>query len=75
MPSNVKREMSNIILKMYDLLGKEVATLVNELKSPGIYEIVFDASDLASGIYYYRLKSWRFHRNKEDVTFKVKRKT
>jgi hypothetical protein len=43
------------IVSVYDLLGREVATLVNEVKDPGTYEVVFDASGLASGVYLYRL--------------------
>jgi len=45
-----------VSLKVYDILGKEVATLVNEEKSPGIYEVKFDGSKLASGVYFYSLK-------------------
>jgi hypothetical protein len=44
-----------VLLKVYDLLGREVATLVNEEKSAGEYSVQFDASSLASGIYFYRL--------------------
>jgi len=44
-----------VTLKVYDILGKEVATLVNEVKASGRYEVNFDASTLASGIYLYRL--------------------
>ena len=43
------------IVSVHDLLGQEVATLVNEVKDPGTYEVVFDASGLASGVYLYRL--------------------
>ncbi len=43
-------------LKIYDVLGNEVATLVNEFRDAGSYEIVFDASKLSSGIYFYELK-------------------
>jgi Secretion system C-terminal sorting domain len=42
-------------LVVYDLLGREVAVLVNEVKSPGSYSVRFDASGLASGLYFYRL--------------------
>ncbi len=57
-PSNVKREMSNVILKVYDLLGREVTTLVNEEQSAGTYEVEFlqASSTLASGIFFYRLQ-------------------
>ena len=47
---------SNVILKVYDLLGIEVATLVNGEKSAGSYEVNFERGGLSSGIYYYRLK-------------------
>ncbi len=44
-------------LKVYDVLGKEVATLVNKEQQPGTYEVIFNASDLPSGIYYYKLET------------------
>lgn len=44
-------------LKVYDLLGNEVATLVNEYRDAGRYEIIFDASQLASGVYFYKLEA------------------
>ena len=47
----------NVLLKIYDVLGKEIATLVNEEKPPGEYEVEFDGKELASGIYFYRLKA------------------
>lgn len=43
-------------LIVYDILGREVQTLVNEVKAPGSYEIRFNASRLSTGVYYYRLK-------------------
>lgn len=46
-----------VILKIYDVLGNEIATLVNEQKAPGNYEVVFDAGNLSSGIYFYKLKA------------------
>jgi hypothetical protein len=46
-----------ISLKVYDVLGNEVATLVNEEKPAGSYEVTFNAEGLASGVYIYRLKS------------------
>ncbi|MFH1198370.1 MAG: T9SS type A sorting domain-containing protein [bacterium] len=48
-------EEASVILKVYDILGNEVATLVNERKSPGIYEVEFDGSNLASGIYFCKM--------------------
>ncbi|MEK9136019.1 MAG: T9SS type A sorting domain-containing protein, partial [Bacteroidota bacterium] len=44
-------------LKVYDLLGREVRTLVNERLQPGSYETILDASGLASGVYFYQLRS------------------
>jgi hypothetical protein len=48
------------IIKVYDVLGNEIATLVNEEKSPGEYEVKFDASNLSSGVYFYQIKSGSF---------------
>ncbi len=50
-------ELSFVTLKIYDVLGSEVATLVNEEKPAGRYEIVFDAANLSSGVYFYRLQA------------------
>jgi len=44
-------------LKVYDLLGREVATLVKEEKPAGEYEVEFNAANLPSGIYFYQLKA------------------
>ena len=44
------------IVKVYDVLGRDVATLVNEVKEPGAYTVEFDGSNLASGVYLYRLQ-------------------
>lgn len=52
--SNIRNQAS-VSLKVYDLLGREVASLVNGYKSPGNYQAVFNAEDLASGVYYYSL--------------------
>lgn len=46
----------HVTLRVFDVLGREVATLVNEVKSPGTYEVVWDATGMPSGVYYYRLK-------------------
>ncbi|MEK9137574.1 MAG: T9SS type A sorting domain-containing protein, partial [Bacteroidota bacterium] len=48
---------SFIIFKVYDMLGKEVRTLVNENKSAGTYGVTFDATGLPSGLYFYRLQA------------------
>ncbi len=49
-----------VTLKVYDILGKEVATLVNEDKSAGYYEVNFNASNFASGVYFYRITAGKF---------------
>jgi hypothetical protein len=46
-----------VSLKVYDIIGREVAVLVNELKEPGVYSVAWDASRLPSGIYFTRLES------------------
>ena len=61
---------SNITLKIYDILGREVATLVNEEKTAGSYTITFNASKLASGIYFYRLTAGSFNQTKKLVLLK-----
>ncbi len=57
-------------LKVYDVLGNEVATLVNEEKPAGTYEVEFDASNLSSGIYYYQLKAGSFIQTKKMILMK-----
>jgi hypothetical protein len=51
---------TNVKLKVYDILGREVATLVNKSQKAGNYEVKFDASSLTSGIYFYKLQSGSF---------------
>ncbi|MBN1638643.1 MAG: T9SS type A sorting domain-containing protein [Ignavibacteriales bacterium] len=55
-PLDVKGKTSNVLLKVYDILGQEVTTLVNEEKAPGIYQVEFNAGNLTSGIYMYRIQ-------------------
>jgi photosystem II stability/assembly factor-like uncharacterized protein len=54
-----------VSLKVFDVLGNEVATLVNGAKPPGSYEAKWDASDMASGVYLYRLQAGRFSQTKK----------
>ncbi len=49
-----------VTLKVYDIIGREVATLVNEVKEAGSYEVKFDVSKFASGIYFYRLSAGNY---------------
>jgi len=57
-------------LKVYDILGNEVKTLVNEYRPAGSYEISFDASNLASGIYFYRLQAGKYNSVKKMILVK-----
>jgi hypothetical protein len=58
---------SHQTLKIYDMLGNEVATLVDEYKEAGSYEVTFKAGDLASGIYLYRLQAGSFFETKKMI--------
>ncbi|HSL88881.1 MAG TPA: phosphodiester glycosidase family protein, partial [Ignavibacteriaceae bacterium] len=49
------------VLKVYDLLGKEITTLVNEFKPAGYYEVEFDASNIPSGVYFISLNTGNYH--------------
>ncbi|HEY3251270.1 MAG TPA: T9SS type A sorting domain-containing protein [Ignavibacteria bacterium] len=60
----------NVKLVVYDLLGREVKTLVNEFKSQGTYEVEFNAADYASGVYFYRLESGTFTDTKKMLLVK-----
>ncbi len=59
--------MKSVQLKVYDVLGNEIATLVDEFKEPGTYQVEFNASGLSSGIYFYRLQSGNFLKTKKMV--------
>ena len=62
--------VQNISLKVYDVLGNEIATLVNEEKAPGEYEVEFDGSKLGSGVYIYKLTAGSFSAAKKLVLIK-----
>jgi hypothetical protein len=53
-------KQSNVILKIYDVAGKEIRTLLNESRAAGSYEINFDASSLSSGVYFYKIEAADF---------------
>jgi hypothetical protein len=61
---------SNITLKVYDILGNEVATLVNEEKQPGNYEVKWNASNVSSGIYFYQLMTGDYVDTKKMILLK-----
>lgn len=71
--TNIKYQIAkskDVNLKVFDILGKEVATLVNEKQTPGVYEITFDGSKLPSGVYFYRLSTGDFSETKKMILIK-----
>ena len=63
-------QSGHVRLKIFDLLGKEVGTLVNENKQPGSYQVSFDASRLPSGVYMYQLSAGSFTETKKMLLVK-----
>lgn len=61
-----------VSLKIYDILGNEIKTLVNEDKEPGTYKVSFNSSEIAlpSGVYYYRLQAGNFSQSKKMILLK-----
>lgn len=59
-----------VTLQVYDVLGTEIVTLVNEEKAPGIYTIDFDAKSLSSGVYYFTLRAGDFYSTKKMILIK-----
>ena len=63
-------EPTGVRLIIYDILGREIKVLVNEKKEPGNYEVSFDAKDLSSGIYIYRIETKNFTKSQKMVLMK-----
>jgi photosystem II stability/assembly factor-like uncharacterized protein len=63
-------ERSFVTIKVYDVLGGEVATIINEEKLSGNYEVEFDGSQLNSGIYFYQIKAGNFVETKKMILLK-----
>jgi hypothetical protein len=61
---------SEVKLEVYDVLGKKIATLVNERQSAGSYQVVWNASGLSSGTYFYRLQAGTFTQTKKMILVK-----
>jgi hypothetical protein len=59
-----------VSLRIYDILGKEITTLVNEKLSPGSYNVTFNGSELSSGIYFYKLTAGNFNEIKKMTLIK-----
>ena len=58
---------SYVTLKVFDVLGREVTSLVNEVKQPGTYAVRWNASELGSGVYFYRLQAREYQQTKNLV--------
>ena len=68
---NYQLSMFNFIsLKVYDILGNEVATLVNERQNAGTYSVEWDASNYPSGVYFYKLQAGEFVETKKMTLIK-----
>ena len=64
------QKQGNVILIIFDVLGREISTLVNKEQPQGNYEIEFDASNLTSGIYFYSMKAGEFYNTKKLILLK-----
>jgi hypothetical protein len=68
--SGIRNDNVNVTLKIYDILGCEVATLVNQKQNPGNYEVTFNAGNLVSGMYIYQLTAGDFREIKKLMLMK-----
>ena len=59
-----------VTLKVYNILGREIETLVNDLKEPGAYEATWNAANISSGIYFYRLQAGEYKETKKMLLIK-----
>ena len=62
--------VKNVTLKIFDVLGREVATLVNEKQKPGSYKVTWNAADQPSGVYFYKLTAGEFSQSKKLALLK-----
>jgi endoglucanase len=63
-------KQERVVLKVFDMLGKEISTLVNEDKEPGTYEVEFNAAELTSGVYFYELRVGSFVKTRKMILMK-----
>ncbi len=66
----VRDDNINVKLIVYDILGREVTTLVNEIQKPGNYQVQFDAGNLSSGVYFYAIKYGNYYQAKKMMVIK-----
>jgi photosystem II stability/assembly factor-like uncharacterized protein len=64
------KQGTGVVLKIYDILGQGITTLVNEKLNPGTYEVEFDGSNYPSGVYFYKLSVGSFNQSKKMVLLK-----
>ncbi len=73
-PKQVRGDNNNVTLKVFDILGREIATLVNEQKSPGTYTVTFDSKsvgrELPSGVYIYQIRSGKYNSSRKMILIK-----
>ncbi len=75
-PSNAKGETTKVTLRVFDVLGKEVATLVDEYKQPGNYKVTFNVGhlersrEMTSGVYFYQLRTGNYVETKKMMIIK-----
>lgn len=69
-PSKGARGMTNIKLIVYDILGRQVSTLINSQLQPGAYEVEFNGTDFPSGVYFYKLVADDFTETKKMIMLK-----
>ncbi|PID56320.1 MAG: peptidase S8 [Ignavibacteriae bacterium] len=69
-PSTGMEQSNQVILKVYDILGNEVATLVNKQQPAGNYKIKFNANNLSNGVYFYKLTSGNYTATKKLMLMK-----
>lgn len=62
--------ITKVTLKIYDILGREVGTLVNEVKNPGKYAVQFNADKLSAGIYFYKFQAGNYAESKKMILVK-----
>lgn len=63
-------QLSNVVIRIYDILGSEIETLVNVEKTAGIYELNWNAANLPSGVYIYQIKAGSFIQSKKMILLK-----
>jgi len=71
--TNIKYEIKSygfVTLKLFDIQGKELETLVSEKQSPGFYELLFDGTEYSSGLYFYKIQTGNYIQTKKMILIK-----